>query len=51
MRRSLGDRLLLVGIIASTGIRQSDLKVQVSKPPFVRISQELGAGSLSQLKR
>ena len=41
---SLGDRLLLVGIIASTGIRQSDLKVQVSKPPFVRISQELDLG-------
>ena len=44
MRRSLGDRLLLVGIIASTGIRQSDLKVQVSKPPFERISQELDLG-------
>jgi hypothetical protein len=41
---SLGDRLLLVGIIASTGIRKSDLPVQVSKTPFVRLSQELDLG-------
>jgi hypothetical protein len=41
---SLGDRLLLVGIIAGTGTRDDERLVEVSKAPFVRISQELDLG-------
>ena len=40
----LGDRILLVGIISDTGVRESDIPVQVAKKPFVRISEELDLG-------
>jgi hypothetical protein len=40
----LGDRLHLVGIIAETLVRESDLPVQVATAPFVRISRELNLG-------
>ena len=41
----LGDRILLVGIISDTGLRNTDIPVQVAKKPFVRISEELDLGS------
>jgi hypothetical protein len=40
----LGDRILLVGIIASTGMRHEDLPVHTATRPFVRVSDELDLG-------
>lgn len=40
----LGDRIHLVGIVAQTLVRESDIPVQVATTPFVRVSKELNLG-------
>ena len=41
----LGNRIILVGIIAEGAVRRSDIPIQVArKKPFVRITEELDLG-------
>lgn len=41
---AIGSRLLLVGIIAETMVRETVLPLQVSAAPYMRLSQELNLG-------